>query len=794
MYSMKKLFLFLLVLVSLPLCLFPAGLAESCASDPFFTESYTCGEAALMLCINADAYSDPAPTVGEILGGLSPHTPLTRVEGCRMILRAFGPLPDVQEGIRYLVKYRDCAFEDVPWYGEAAVRNLTDAGLYIPEDDTVFGPCELMTEHELFLLVDRIHAYLQSSPRDDYYSWATADLVNDPGFFPGDYTYVQVYGNGLDSEIQKQWIMDLLNECLENPDTPEKANIAALFSTYMDIEEHENSMTYIMPMVDAIWNAADFDELMDVCADICRETGIELLLTRNTLDTWRDDYTMDERGRICPVFSTGKVDIDPRILTPGNYVYDEYMEQGARILSRLGFGAEEIRTALANCLDGIYRQTLCEYESSTLPMTEFYFRADDVPEELSGIPLSRYLERAGYGNARICFSDLAYAVSHLSVMSRPENLTGIKADTVVFFIRQLTSAIPLRMRDAALGFWDDHFATEPERVFGINQLTIFMMPLIQTDVALYYSTTEEFALLHEKLGTLCDDITAYYREMLESSTWLDVRTRRKAVSKLNSLHVELLVPSDYSDVLHVDYISAEDGGTMMENICRYMKARREFLFREHAWNDPSVQWSLTNLWYSSQFYLRETNTYYLPLPCYIGNEAMKDDSLEALLAYVGFSIAHEISHGFDFGGSFFNGRGDYEEWWTSGDMAEFIIRILRLADYLGGYEYIPGLAEEDGSILVDEGLADLTAMKCMMRIASETPGFDYAYFFRCFAEYFSLVGSRLGFLYILQGDEHPIGRARINLILSLIDEFYTTFDVHEGDAMYVAPEDRPYVW
>ncbi|MGX8685953.1 MAG: S-layer homology domain-containing protein, partial [Spirochaetales bacterium] len=247
MVKLKKC-LIVLVLTLVPFCLGAAGLKEA----------YNCGQAAQLLQINADAYQTPAPTAEEILGGLSPYAPLTHMEGCEMILRAFGPLPDVQEGVRYLIKYRDCAFTDVPQEGKEAVDNLVNAGLYIPKDNTVFGPNQLMTEEELAVLIDRIHAYLQSSPKDDFYSWATAEVLNNPIFLDVPYDVVTFKDNIFDSNKRQVWMLNVLNDCLKNPDTPEKRNIAAVLSTYMDQEEREKSMTYIQPLVDAIWNAPDY--------------------------------------------------------------------------------------------------------------------------------------------------------------------------------------------------------------------------------------------------------------------------------------------------------------------------------------------------------------------------------------------------------------------------------------------------------------------------------------------------------------------------------------------------------
>ena len=186
-FSFRQFFSVMLTL----LLLFTQAIPAVSAGEAVFS----CRAAAEMLCVHADAYRSPPPTAEEILGDANPDAPLTRMAGCEMLLRAFGPLPDVQEGVRYLIKYRDCAFTDVPEAGRAAVENLTNAGLYIPEDNSVFGPNEPMTEHELSLLIDRIHAYLQSSPKDDFYSWSTAALLNDPGFLEISYDLIAYRSN-----------------------------------------------------------------------------------------------------------------------------------------------------------------------------------------------------------------------------------------------------------------------------------------------------------------------------------------------------------------------------------------------------------------------------------------------------------------------------------------------------------------------------------------------------------------------------------------------------------------------
>jgi len=772
----QKKVLLILILTLLPLCLYAAGLKEA----------YNCGQAAEMLQINADAYHNPAPTVEDILAGVSPYMPLTRMEGCKMLLRAFGPLPDVQEGVRYLVKYRDCAFTDVPDDGREAVENLTNAGLYIPEDNTKFGPNELMTEKELAVLVDRIHAYLQSSPKDDFYSWANADILNDPDFFWGmDYDYISVNYNYMNYDARRKWTIGLLNDCLENPDTPAKKNIAAFVSTYIDMEERENSMTYIQPMVDAIWNAADFYELMDVLADIRRETGLELLLTIKLWNTYSYLFARMEDDTFREFFSVDyETTINPDEMIPGEFFYDSKLEQMTKLLSLLGINEEEAKASVANFYGGFLRQFLYDYAAYSGSTDGERIRAS-VTVPLEFLPFDRYLERAGYGNDWVYLENIGQYIVYFRTAMLPQYLSGLKAITIKSLIEQLQHAVPARVRDAALGYWGEFFAADPSLYFDDVELNSFLSFLLHADIAEYFSQTEEYKRWHEVLDDTSIKIKQYFRRMIENSSWLSDKTRQVIFETIDTLNVELLVPSKLSETLHVEYVSAQDGGTMFENITRFLKARYDYISRTAL--SPELSWSIENAAYHMEFYEPDVNTYYLDMSAYIASHVLDDPCIETIMAYIGTAIAHEISHSFE-------NRKDVLETMPQKDIEEFVAHFNAFAEYVSDYEFIPGMAVEDGHQIVNEAAADYHGLICALAIAKEMPGFDYDKFFRAYAYQYAATGSRMGFKNYCYPDEHPTGRCRVNKVFSLVDEFYTTYDIKEGDAMYVAPENRPYIW
>ena len=772
MAKIKKVLLVILVAI-VPFCLGAAGLKEA----------YNCGQAAQLLQINADAYHTPAPTVEEILGGLSPYAPLTHMEGCEMILRAFGPLPDVQEGVRYYAKYLECAFTDVPEYGREAVENLTNAGLYIPEDNNVFGPNQLMTEHELAVLIDRIHAYLQSSPKDDYYSWATAELLNDPLYMTDNYDTCAYHLNDLDNEVLLAWIFDMFNDCLENPDTPEKANIAAYLSTFMDQEGRENSLQFIKPFVDAIWNAEDFEALTDICANISRETGIELLLTKEIWSDWGYDQ-VDFDSYNAPVKIIGYY-----FFTDGNSSLDneKRLNRYLRFLSYFGFDKDEIETGFWNFTEYFLKQGQIVYDSSPLSKEEVWLSFnEDYSKDFAGFDLEAYLKKADFFYIdSVPVEDYAQLATTLTLMSKPENLGGLKQYLIFRLLLSFNYVIPPQLCDLIYGLTEPHFAADFSSYYEESLLLHLVMTLFQVDSFSYYSKTDHYRIMHEYLEELCLKIKSYYRKMLENNAWINAETKAALIEKLDTMEFELLIPQDMSGLFRVDYVSAQDGGTLFENLTKFLKELRKWLSEYRKRADSKYEWSVASTWVLSSYYSRPINKFFITPYGMIASHVGPSSSDEEIMGYLGFCIAHEISHGFDYIGSL--------DLWSEADREAFVARCKRLVQYISDYEVFPGLVL-DGENILNECVADLRAMKCIMSIAAEKPDFDYKTFFASLADIFAISATRAAMDAYLKYDVHAEGRCRVNKLLSLTDEFYTTFDIQPGDAMYVAPEERPIIW
>ena len=83
---------------------------------------------------------------------------------------------------------------------------------------------------------------------------------------------------------------------------------------------------------------------------------------------------------------------------------------------------------------------------------------EDVPGELSFFPWAAYLERAGYPRSRpVAVYDPTEMAIALSLMSRSENLPGIKVSLVHRLIKSMTDVVPGVIRDRDIGYWDDFY-------------------------------------------------------------------------------------------------------------------------------------------------------------------------------------------------------------------------------------------------------------------------------------------------------------------------------------------------
>ena len=170
---------------------------------------------------------------------------------------------------------------------------------------------------------------------------------------------------------------------------------------------------------------------------------------------------------------------------------------------------------------------------------------------------------------------------------------------------------------------------------------------------------------------------------------------------------------------------------------------------------------------------------------------------------IGVTIGHEIGHGFDDQGSKYDGDGNLRSWWTDEDLANFEIRTKGLVDQFSEFEALPGLFV-NGELTLGENIGDLggtaIALKAyrMSLEGGDAPVIDgftgEERFFLGNAQASRLKWRDQFMELLVKSDPHSPDRFRINGVLSNMADFYSTYDVKEGDELFLEEAKRVSIW
>lgn len=300
---------------------------------------------------------------------------------------------------------------------------------------------------------------------------------------------------------------------------------------------------------------------------------------------------------------------------------------------------------------------------------------------------------------------------------------------------------------------------------------------------------------------LAVEIKDSFREIIESEDWMSDEGKKACIAKLDNMEFSILksdnpIDSSYlavnPDSSYLDAFAQVTVNTKKHNGELVGQKRVKGDWRYDV--DPTISTTINNCFYFgayNQFFIMDgflnDGTYRL------------DMSKEEKLATLGEVIGHELTHGFDPNGIQYDKDGNMvvtEDnpygWMPEADYNAFMEKANKLADYFSTFVPYP-YNKCDGSLYWGEAAADIGGMSIGLNIASKEENFDYDLYFRIHSK----LWVKQSTLIVEQGDifnEHPLYHLRINATCQQFDEFYDTYDITEGDYMYLAPDERVNIW
>ena len=214
---------------------------------------------------------------------------------------------------------------------------------------------------------------------------------------------------------------------------------------------------------------------------------------------------------------------------------------------------------------------------------------------------------------------------------------------------------------------------------------------------------------------------------------------------------------------------------------------------------PEIDWQEfklvgTQAYMVNAYYRPTSNSIYVPLaylqPPFID---LKERGLEYNLAFIGYTIAHELSHCLDDNGSKFDENGNLNDWWTEQDKKIFNSKIK---DVVNQYETV---AERDGiefdaEVGVGEDLADISGMSLVeeylrdyLIINNDIDIIRHINLKKLYI-YLAIQGKQKIFKKAIKAqlkiNPHPLEKYRVNCPLSRLKIFRAIYDIKKGDGMW----------
>ena len=404
-------------------------------------------------------------------------------------------------------------------------------------------------------------------------------------------------------------------------------------------------------------------------------------------------------------------------------------------------------------------------------------------------PMKATLDNQGKGaSPRYCASP-EWLKAFNSVWTQ-ENLEAIK---LVAKIKVLGETRPYRDPSVVNKLYEDAGQPVPDAesfaYTACDQQDTFAIVLAKT-----YVDEALGANAKTRLTTLSQQLLDTYKNLVDNTPWMGEESQKHVIEKLDNMTLNVLEPTGgYYDFAGVELTPTDKGGTLIGN---YLKLRKYRLDQESKMvGKPAVAactWFYMKPTITNAFYDPTSNSINIA-PGFVTSLIYTEDMSDLdLLSGAGFTIGHEISHGFDYQGAQFDAYGAPNPLFADADVDAFVLKSSTLALFYNGLEIAPG-SMVNGENVITEATADLCGMHAILDLAGKTEGVDYDKFFANISNMWAQVVPESS-LPNLALDPHPMHNLRVNVNAQMFDPIYDALGVAEGDTMYLAPESRINIW
>lgn len=544
------------------------------------------------------------------------------------------------------------------------------------------------------------------------------------------------------------------------------------------VDYDDEDTVFVDGIVSKVESAGSIDELIDVWNYLSTEYGynpcVSVQIYPNLND--KDEYIL------LAGFSTP---VDLETLTTSQISAIKIRDQISKYIKTLGIPADEVKARSTDLIYMLYEiggHTDFDILNGDKEPYEYYneYSAKEYEEAFSGLSYDDLFNVIGYEGANpdsVVIQDPDQFATICSLLD-DEHLSEWKDYTIYTFMDLHSAWLP------------DKYAIDTMEISDVEEYSRAIVKKV-----LKFQLGEEYAERYldeekvENITKMLEDMRDEYRVLIDDADWLTDEGKTFLNRKLD--YMEFYVGADEPSGLHPEYVEYL-GNSILKTRFLFESAELESKYDTLKKGRDAVKpFYFMNTYESNACYIPTMNCVVIPVA--IMNEPVYNpkDDYATNLGKIGTILGHEISHAFDSNGILYDEYGLYKpENMPEADREAFAEIQERCVEYYDTFTVLG--SHVNGRKTLAENLADLSGVQCALALVDTKEEKQevlesYAYLWsELIVDSYAKEN--------LEYDCHSPSEVRVNAAVACFDEYYEIYDVKEGDAMYVAPEDRVRRW
>lgn len=644
-----------------------------------------------------------------------------------------------------------------------------------------------------------------TSPKEDFFRYVNGTWL-DETTIPDDKT---TWGSFNELRVQTDNdALAVLYEAEKNPNldpNSDQAKAVRLFQSIMDTtSRNEQGVSPLKPYLDKIETIKNVGDLQNYLTEMTPVTGPTIF----RFGVGSDAKDSNKNTAYLGAGSLGLPDRDYYLdqNDDSKEIREKYVAHITRMLQFIGLDQEQAAKQAEEILT--FETQLAE------PMLDKVQRRDpnttynptaiaDLQQKVSAFDWKGYLSAIGAPSVdTIDISQVAY-IESLQDVFQESNVATLKNYLRWSLLNGAASNLSMDMERANWDFYSKELRgakkQEPLEKRALQRVNGSLGEALGKLYVEKKFPAEAKAIAKEMVANVFEA----YEARINALPWMDPMTKKKAIEKIEKTTVKVGYPDVWKDYSAIDIKVADQGGSYFQNGLNIRKWHFNRTIDKLGKPVDKSEWFMSP---------QTVNAYFNPsfneivFPAAILQPPFFNFTADAAVNYggIGAVIGHEISHSFDDSGADYNADGNLQNWWTDKDLTQFNALGDSLAAQYSRIEVLPDVFI-NGKFTLGENIGDLGGVNAaydglQLHLKEHgAPGLIDGFtpeqrFFMSWATVWRTKMRDEALKTRIKTDPHSPGMYRATQPLINMEVFYKAFDIKQGDAIYLNPEERVKIW